>query len=165
MSAHGRLSLEGQPTDDQYGGSTVDGRYLMSSTMEDFGTGIHGASSTDSNQAGTISALVHVEVGANSGSNGDANTKLLHAARARDDLVDEGLRESLLSKALFKGEARAGEPTFDSAANPSSFESQSSITKLVYRTFNLQWHESVFDKHAPMAPQMYVLHAKVFDCN
>ena len=129
--------------------------------MEETGNGAYDASS-GSDPSGTMSPLVHLEGDMNSGSIDGANTELIGDVRSKSDGVGEGLRESLLSKYSHQQELKAGEPTFDPAANPSSFESQTDVTKLVYKILNLKWHDNVFDKDAPMAPQMYVLYLKIF---
>lgn len=70
-------------------------------------------------------------------------------------------RVSLLSEASSKADPTTGAPVFDPTANPAAFESQSYITKLVYSVFCLQWHDNVFDRHSPMAPQMYALESRI----
>jgi len=129
--------------------------------MEETGNGAHDASS-DSDPTGTMSPRGHLESSIYSGSIDGSNAELIGDVWSKSDGVGEGLRESLLSKDSHQQELKAGEPTFDPAANPSSFESQTDVTKLVYKSLNLKWHENVFDNDAPMAPQMYVLYLKIF---
>ena len=148
MSIHNRHSLNSRPSADLPGGRSFDARFLLNAS-EDIGTGVRSGSAPGE----TVSPLAHGKDSVNSTSIGSLNEGL--RSDAPGNAGGEGLRESLLSEASSnKGDPRTGEPTFDPMANPSSFESQSYITKLVYSIFCLQWHDNVFDRHEPMAPQM-----------
>jgi hypothetical protein len=79
------------------------------------------------------------------------------------DLPDEDFngrnssgRTTPLHASLLDAENVQDDPT----ANPSTFEEQGCLTRLWYTMFGLEWQDKVFDRDAPMAPQMCVAHAR-----
>jgi hypothetical protein len=150
MSIHNRHSLNSRPSAGLPGGSSFDARFLLNAS-EDIGTGVRGGSGSTPND--TISPLANEKNSVNSASTG-SNVEGLRCDPQGNGGGGE-LRESLLSEVSSnKGDPTAQEEIFDPMANPASFESQSCITKLIYSIFCLQWHDNVFDRDEPMAPQM-----------
>jgi hypothetical protein len=156
MSVHNRHSLKGRPSVDLPDGTSFDARHSLNAT-EGFGAGLGRAS--DGAFSGTVSPLVRGGSGRNSGASGSLNSALMSDAEGGGG--GEEPRASLLSEASSKADPTTGAPVFDPTANPAAFESQSYITKLVYSVLCLQWHDNVFDRHSPMAPQMYALESRI----
>ena len=71
------------------------------------------------------------------------------------------LTSSLISQedGFGPGSHRSGSSiTFDPMSNPSTLLDQSWATKVFYSFFCLEWHDMVFDRKKPLAPQMYYFH-------